>query len=110
MPMIPNTTTVAANSTNNNIISGSAFEFARVRQLCSIGLVAAAAGMFCAISSGSDLITEEFEAPILATYPIIPDNMYFTDYMEPGDRLVLRARNSTGAGIIVRALCQFVAV
>jgi hypothetical protein len=104
--MIPVTVTVAANSTNNNVVSGSAFEFARTRQLISVGFVAAAAGVFAAISAGSDLITEEFELPILTTYPIIPDNMYFTDYMENGDRLVLRARNSTGAGIIVRAMVQ----
>lgn len=106
MPMILRTTSVAATSVNDNTVSGSAFEFARGRQVVSIGVVAAAAGVFVTIQAGPDIVSEEFEAPILTTYPIIPDNMYFTDVMELGDRLVVRARNSTGGALVVRTLVQ----
>jgi len=44
--------------------------------------------------------------PILTTFPIIPDNMYFTDWMEAGDRLVIRYRNPTGGALTVLALVQ----
>jgi len=106
MPVIMKETTVAANSTNDNLVSGSAFEFARQRQIVSIGVNAAATGVLCNISSGSDVVAERFSVPIATVYPIIPDNMYFTDVMETGDRLVITAQNTTGAGIIVRTVVQ----
>ena len=106
MPMILRTTSVPATSVVDNTVAGSAFEFARTRQVVSIGIVAAAAGVFTTLQAGPDIIAEEFETPILTTYPIIPDNMYFTDVMEQGDRLVVRPRNSTGAAVVVRTLVQ----
>jgi hypothetical protein len=72
----------------------------------SCGVVQSVTGGFASITSGADLIAEEFSAPILTTYPIIPDNMYFTDVMEQGDRLVIRYRNPTGGAITVRTLVQ----
>jgi len=106
MPMILIEQSVATTVSVANLVSGSAFEFARQRQLVSLGVVQSATGGFCTISSGPDLIAEEFMVPILTTYPILPDNMYFTDYMEPGDRLVIRYRNPTGGSLTVRALVQ----
>jgi hypothetical protein len=99
-------TSVAAGAVNTNLVSGSAFEFARTRQLMSCGVVQSATGGFATITSGPDIIAEEFSVPILTTYPILPDNMYFTDYMEAGDRLVIRYRNPTGGALTARALIQ----
>lgn len=104
MPAIQPEVTVAANSTNANLVSGSAFEFARVRQLVSIGLTAAATGCFATITSGADVILEESAVYIKTQFPIIPDEMFYNDVMEAGDRLVIRVRNTTGAGIVVRAI------
>lgn len=106
MPMILIEQSIAAGAVNNNLVSGSAFEFARTRQIMSLGVTAAATGTFSTITSGADLIAEEFSVPILTTYPIIPDNMYFTDVMEVGDRLVVRNRNPSGGAIVVRVLVQ----
>lgn len=110
MPMIMQEVTIGAGALNNNIISGSAFEFARGRQIVSLGITQAAAGMFAQAQAGSDIIVEEFSPPVLTRYPIIPDEMYFTDVMENGDRLVIRVRNPTAGGIIVRAAIQMSAV
>jgi hypothetical protein len=98
--------TIAIGAVNNNLVSGSAYEFARTRQLVSLGVVQSATGMFCTIQSGADIVAEEFSLPILTTYPIIPDNMYFTDVMEQGDRLVIRVRNPTAGALIARAVVQ----
>lgn len=106
MPMIMVEQSIAAGATNSNLVSGSAFEFARQRQVVSLGLVQSATGMFGTIQAGSDVIAEEFSLPILTTYPIIPDNMYFTDVMEAGDRLVLRVRNPTAGALTARAVVQ----
>lgn len=106
MPMIMSEVSIPAGATNQNIISGSAFEFARTRQVVSIGLTAAATGMFTQIQAGSDTVVEEFSPPIATRYAIIPDEMYFTDLMEAGDRLRIPVRNPTAGAIIIRAVIQ----
>lgn len=106
MPMIMVEQALLTATVNANLVAGSAFEFARQRQVVSIGLVQSATGMFGTIQAGSDIIVEEFSIPILTTYPIIPDNMYFTDIMEAGDRLVIRVRNPTGGTLTARAVVQ----
>ena len=72
----------------------------------SMGVTAAATGTFVTFNSGADVVAEEFEPAILTRYPIIPDEMYFSDVAAAGDRLVIRCRNTTGAAIIVRVICQ----
>ena len=47
----------------------------------------------------------ENSSPVLG-----PDNMYFTDLMEQGDRLVIRVRNPTGGALTARAVVQTSAV
>lgn len=106
MSVIQVETSIAANSSNNNILSGSTFEFARVRQVVSIGLAAAATGLFVMITSGSDLILEESPPYVLTNFPVVPDQMYYNDFQEAGDRLVIRARNSTGGAVVLRAVVQ----
>jgi hypothetical protein len=106
MPMIMVETSIAAGAVNANLFSGSAFEFARARGVVSIGVAQAATGMFCTLQAGADIIAEEFSLPILTRFPIIPDEMYFTDVVESGDRLVARVRNPTAGAIVARAVVQ----
>jgi hypothetical protein len=97
---------VAAGAVNENLLSGSAFEFARQNSLVSIGLTQSATGGFATINSGADVIAEEFPPPIATVYPVIPDGMYFSDVAAAGDRLVIRYRNPTGGALTVRVVCQ----
>jgi len=106
MPMIMVESSIAAGASNNNLVSGSAFEFATRRQVVSLGVVQSATGMFCTLQAGADIIAEEFSLPILTTYPVVPDQMYFTDVMEAADRLVIRVRNPTSGALIARSVVQ----
>jgi len=106
MPMIMVETSVAAGAVNANLVSGSAFEFSRGRNIVSMGWAQSATGGFMTLQAGSDIIAEEFSVPILTRFPIIPDEMYFTDVMENGDRLVARYRNPTGGALTVRGAVQ----
>lgn len=103
-------TTVATLATVSNVFSGSAFEYARGRQLLSLGVTAAATGTFITIQSGSDVLLEESPPFVLTTFPIVPDHMFYNDVMEPFDRLRVQARNPTGAGVVVRAIALMSAV
>ena len=104
MPSMIKQTSIAANSTNPNLFTGSTFEYARVRQVVSLGVTAAATGLFCTFNVGADVVVEEFEPPIETLYPVIPDRFYAQDVAEQGDRYVLAVRNSTGGAIIARAV------
>jgi hypothetical protein len=106
MPMILVETSIAAGAVNPNIYTGSAFEFSRGDGVVSQGVVQSATGMFATMQAGSDIIAEEFSIPIKTTYPIIPDDMYFTDAVVNGDRLVTRVRNPTVGALTARALLQ----
>lgn len=106
MPVIMREVSVAAGAINDNVFSGSAFEFARQNQVVSVAVAQSATGGFATIQSGGDVVAEEFPPPILTRYPIIPDEMYFNDVMSVGDRLVLRFRNPTGGALTVRAVAQ----
>jgi hypothetical protein len=107
MPVIMKQVSVPLNGTVDNILAGSAFEFARQNSLVSLGVTAQVTGTFVTFNSGADVVSEEFEPPIKAgLYPIIPDEMYFSDVAAAGDRLVVRVRNTTGAAIIVRVVAQ----
>jgi len=59
MPAIQVEISVAANSANPNLFSGSAFEYSRGRNLLSLGVTAAATGTFITINSGADVVLEE---------------------------------------------------
>jgi len=104
MPAIQAEVTVAATSTNPNLFNGSAFEYSRGRQLLSLGVTAAATGTQCTIQSGADVILEESATFIKTQFPIVPDEMFYNDVMEMFDRLRVQIRNTTGAGIVCRAL------
>lgn len=105
-PMIMVETSIGAGVTNPNLYTGSAFEFARQRGVVSQGITAAATGSFANMQVGGRVLVEEFAPPVLTRYPIIPDEMYFTDVAEAGDRLVTRVQNPTGGAIVHRAVLQ----
>lgn len=106
MPVIQVETTIVAGAVNQNLLQGSAFEFLRRNALVSMGLTAAATGSFATIQSGADIVVEEFAPAVLTRFPVIPDEMYYSDVGMAGDRLVIRVRNPTGGNIIHRALVQ----
>lgn len=106
MPNIVKETSVAAGAVNDNLFSGSAYEFASRNRVATIGITAAATGSFATLQSGPDIIAEEFAPPVATVYPIIPDQMYFSDVMAFGDRLVLRVRNPTAGAIVHRAIAN----
>ena len=105
--IVRNESIAAAPAVNENILSGSAFEFARGNSFVSMGIVQSVTGLFVTIQAGGTVIAEEFEPPIeSAAYPQTNEDFYFNAFAVAGDRLVIRVRNSTGGAIDVRAVVQ----
>lgn len=107
MPMKMATVSIATLVTVENLIAGSAFEFPQRRGIISEGICSDTSGVYCQLQAGSDLIAEEFIIPTLNRYPIIPDEMYFGDVVEVGDRIIQRVRNPTGGTVVVRSALQY---
>jgi len=106
MPMILSTVSTGAGLATANLVSGSAFEYMRQQSIISMGWGESVTGGFMTLQGGSDIICEEHEPAILTRYPIIPDEMYFTDVLQQGDRLVARFRNPTGGAITTKGVVQ----
>lgn len=106
MAVIQRVVPLAIAATNDNAIAGSTFEFARTNQLLSIGIVSDVADVFATINSGVDIVLEESEAVIKATFPVIPDEMYYNDVAAQGDRLVIKLRNANVGAAVVRLIVQ----
>lgn len=93
MPTLMRTTTFAAAGNNANVNAGSIFETARRRWVLSMGIVQTVTANFCGINVGPDVVAEEHEPKVLAAiYPIIPDDFYYTDIAEVGDKVVMFVR------------------
>ena len=106
MPVIQKEVSVAASSAEENILSGSSFEFLRGNSVVSIGLTGSATGLVSNIQSGADIILEESPLLVKDQMPNIPDDMYYNDVGVQGDRLVIRVRNTTAGALTVRAIVQ----
>lgn len=106
MAVIQKETVVATTATEDNVLSGSAFEFARGNVLVSIGVTASQAGGLVTIQSGSDVVLEESPAYVSSTFPVIPDQFFYSDVATMGDRLVVRVRNTAGSNTTFRTIVQ----
>lgn len=105
--VIVRSTSVDATSVDENLLSGSAYEFARGNSFVSMGIVQSATGMFITIQAGGNVVAEEFEPPIETTaFPQTNEDFYFNTFAVTGDRLVIRARNSTGGALVCRVVVQ----
>ena len=101
MPLVKGETSIPANATNTNILTGSVFEFAPADALVEFGLVAAATGLQVTVLSGSDVLMEESPISVQNRFPIYPDDYDLYDMVNEGDHIVIRVRNTTGAAIII---------
>jgi len=106
VPSILTELSIAANTTNPNIIQGSAYEFSRGAGVMSLAMGGSATGLVANIQAGNEIVAEAFNVPILTRYPILPDEFYFASSLAPGDRIVERVQNTTAGALTVRAVTQ----
>lgn len=106
MSVIQKEISVAAGATDENALTGSAFEFLRRNSIISVGVTAAATGTFVTLQSGAEIVLEESPPMVQTTFPRIPDEMAYNFAGVQGDRLVVRLRNPTGGAVIMRVLVQ----
>jgi len=106
MPVIPIRRVLLANESVPNLIAGSVYEYLPFPAYVEIGILADATGVLASISSGPDILQEEGPVQIgtINTSPKYPDDFYLTDNAAPGDRLVVKVRDTSGVARVV--MCQ----
>jgi hypothetical protein len=101
MPVIQGSVSVAANAVNDNIITGSQFEYLPYNAKVDFGLVGSAAGLLIDVYSGQDIVAESFAPPTTNRFPVNPDDFTLTDVAAGGERIKVRVRNTTGGALTV---------
>jgi len=100
MPTIQGRTNLAAGIKNNNVLAGSAYEFAPYHSRVDIAVVGDAVQLPQAtVQVGSDVLLEESEISRQARVPVWPDDYTLSDVAAKGDRLKIAVRNP-GAGAV----------
>ncbi len=97
--MINDETSVGANATVANILTGSIFEFMPFNALLQIGLVASATGLQLTVSSGSDILLQESPISVQNRFPVFPEDFPLEDVTAAGERLTIRVRNTTAGAL-----------
>jgi hypothetical protein len=99
MPMMQGTTSIAGLTVNDNILSGSQWEFLPYNARLEFGLVgdANAADLRVDVYSGQDVILENAPPSAQNRIPIYPDDFTLTDFAAAGERLKIRVRNTNAA-------------
>lgn len=99
MPMVQVTGSVAANSVNDNVITGSQFEYVPFHAAIEFGIVGSATGLLADAYSGSDMVCEGMAVSTQNRFPVFPDDYPLTDVAAAGERLKVRIRNTTGGAL-----------
>lgn len=99
MPVIQKKVSIAANSVNDNVITGSQFEYLPWNAKVDFGMNQSATGLVVDVYSGQDTVAEAMEPAINARYPVNPDDFTLTDVAAANERLKVRVRNTTAGAL-----------
>ena len=99
MPLVQRITSVALSSVNDNLLAGSQWEFMPYPARIAFGLNGDANGadMRVDVYTGPDVILEDAPLNVLARLPIAPDDFLLRDIVGAGERVKIRARNTSAA-------------
>jgi hypothetical protein len=97
--MIQSSASVALSAVNDNVLSGSQFEFLPFNALLEFGLNGDANGgdLRIDIFSGQDVVVEQLTPSVQNRVPIYPDDYVGSDVAAAGERIKIRVRNTSAA-------------
>ncbi len=99
MPLIQAQVSLAANTVNDNVLTGSQFEFLPYNAALRFALNGSATGLVADVYSGQDVLAEQMGVNALNRVPINPDDFLLTDVAGGGERIKVRVRNTTGGAL-----------
>ena len=100
-PLIQNVTVIQPNAVNDNVLTGSQYEYLPYNARIEWGLVASATGLFVDVFSGQDTVTEQMAPSLQNRFPVYPDDFTLIDVAAAGERLKVRVRNTTAGTLSI---------
>lgn len=100
MPLIQASVSIAASpAVNDNVITGSQFEFLPYNASLRFALSGSATGLVADVYSGQDVLAEQMGVNALNRVPINPDDFLLSDVAAAGERIKIRVRNTTAGAL-----------
>jgi hypothetical protein len=113
MAQISVRTALAANG-QANLLQGTQYEFLPPKlfprgALVEFGNLADATGVLRTVQTGSDVVEEESPMNIgtINQQPIYPDNFTLNDLVAPGERINVKARDTSGVARVIMTTVRF---
>lgn len=110
MPYFATSISIPANATIENLLTGSQWEFAPYNASIEIATIGAAVGLIGDVSTGADVVAENYAVSNANRYPILPDDFLIFDVVNAGERIKIRIRNTTGGAIVVNVAMRLMPV
>jgi hypothetical protein len=101
MPLIQSSASIAASSVNDNLLTGSQFEFLPYNASLRFALNGSATGLVADVYSGQDVLAEQMGVNTLNRVPINPDDFLLSDVAGAGERIKIRCRNTTAGALTI---------
>jgi len=99
MAIMTDTQSVAANATVANVISGKSAEFVKEPSVVTFSATGSAIGLFMTAIVGEEVVIEDQAIPLTNRFPVLPDDTLAQAGGFPGDRIVVKLRNSTAGAL-----------
>lgn len=94
------TTSVAANATNANVLTGQKYERPPFDAYGALYMTGSATGLFAELNVNSMAVSDEIALSAQNRVPLVPDDLQIGGWEAPGTGLIqLRVRNSTGGAL-----------
>lgn len=90
---------IGATSVNDNVIAGNQFEFAPARSIVEFGLVASATGLEVDVLVGARSVVTRMLPSTANHFAVYPDDFTLRGGAQAGERVIIRARNTTGGAL-----------
>ena len=115
MPTVKKRITLAANGVNENVLSGSAYEYVGRASQITVALAKNSAGgtVDADVQVGPELLTESSNVDNeqgVGFGPLVPENLVVQDMAAAGDRVIVRLRETGGTGADVGVMVRIEAV
>lgn len=100
-------TLVLANTVNDNVIAGNQFEFSPTRAILEFGLVASAIGLEIDVLIGQESVITRMLPSQANRVAVYPDDFTLKAGILGGQRIIIRARNTTGGNLTLFSTVKF---
>lgn len=99
MSVMTDTQSVAANTTIANCMAGKSHEFITEPSVVTLSATGSAVGLYMTFIVGDEIVIEDQAIPLTNRFPVVPDDTLGQAGGFPGDRVIVKIRNSTGGAL-----------